>query len=71
MDEFNYVIAQPWGEESQTLKVYTYGTTVFYGSLDQATALRDLIRENTGDDKWGIHKVSLEVLSSEFITDAR
>lgn len=45
MSIINYVIAAPWPRQPESLCVYAWGNEVHSGTLEQAIALRDKIRD--------------------------
>ena len=42
-DEINYCIGRPWNNGTDSINVYAYGTSTFYGSLQNAKDMRDFI----------------------------
>lgn len=64
MEEFNYVIARKWFNDSNQLNCYTYHNTVFYGDLKDAQNTLEFIkgRADEHQDEYQIYKLSDEPL---------
>jgi hypothetical protein len=64
MEEFNYVIARKWFDDSNQLNCYTYHNTVFYGDLKDAQNTLEFIkgRADEHQDEYQIYKLSDEPL---------
>ena len=64
MEEFNYVIARKWFDDSNQLSCYTYHNTVFYGDLKDAQNTLEFIkgRADEHQDEYQIYKLSDEPL---------
>jgi hypothetical protein len=64
--QFNYVIARPWHPNgpSTSLCCYSYGATVFYGTMDDAINTRDFIRSRAGEhsDEYEIYEINSEFI---------
>jgi hypothetical protein len=50
--EFNYAIGRYWKADSGTIAVYTYGSEVHCGNLDQAKSLLKMIQEKADNKKY-------------------
>lgn len=51
-EEFNYIIARPWNEGDHTnLCYYTYGMSVFHGTVKDARNTREYINKRCDDGK--------------------
>ena len=65
MEEFNYVIARKWFDDSNQLNCYTYHNTVFYGDMKDARNTLEFIRGRADEDKaheFEIYKIGDEPL---------
>ena len=51
MDNFNYVIARRWYDDSNQLNCYTYFNTVFYGNIEEAREQLEFLRGRADEDK--------------------
>lgn len=62
MEQFNYVIARKWFNDSDQLNCYTYHNTVFFGTLEDAIEQRDFIRGRAEEhaDEFDIYKIDSE-----------
>jgi hypothetical protein len=59
-DVFNYVIARRWYNDSNQLCCYAYGSTVFYGDMEDAISTRNFIRsrsEDNNDEHFGEYEI--------------
>jgi hypothetical protein len=65
-EKFNYVIARPWHPDgsSNSLCCYSYGSTVFHGTIEEAIRTRDFIR---GRDDEHSGEYEIYEINSEFI----
>jgi hypothetical protein len=54
--KFNYVVAKPWNENSNSLCCYTYGTTVQYGDDDNAEFFKEYVEKET-KEKYFVYKI--------------
>jgi hypothetical protein len=59
-DEFNYVIARKWFDETNQLCCYSYHNTVFYGNMQDAQNMLEFIKGRADEkaDEYLIYKVS-------------
>jgi hypothetical protein len=51
MNEFNYVIARKWFDNSNQLNCYTYHNTVFHGDIEDARNTLEFIKDRVDEDK--------------------
>lgn len=60
MEEFNYVIARMWFEDSNELDCYAIHNTIFYGTMEDAEAQLEFIKGRVDEneaDEYRIYKV--------------
>lgn len=50
LEEFHYVIAKIWENTDDHLCNYAYGREVFRGTIEDARAMREFIRERANDN---------------------
>lgn len=65
MEQFNYVIARRWDEKETQLNCYTFHTTVFYGSIEDAKNTLEFIKGRADENKaeeFQIYKIDDEPL---------
>lgn len=57
-EEFSYCIGRPWYPDKldSAICVYSYGSSVFHGTMENARGMRDFI-EGREDEKYGIYKL--------------
>ena len=69
MEKFNYVIARPWYSDgsSNSLCCYSYGSTVFHGTMEDAITTRDFIRSRADEhsDEYEIYKINDDFIKVE------
>jgi hypothetical protein len=58
-NNFNYVIARRWFDDSNQLNCYTYHNTVFYGDMEDAKNTLEFIRGRVDEksDEYQIYKI--------------
>jgi hypothetical protein len=58
-DQFNYVIARRWRDDSNELCCYSYNNTVFYGDTKDAISTRNFIRGRADghNEEYEIYKI--------------
>ena len=59
MEYFNYVIARKWNEGENNLCCYTYGSTVFYCTMEEANDMLKFIRNRVDEhsNEYEIYKI--------------
>ena len=62
--QFNYCIGNPWEEGSNNLSIYTLGTQVHYGTMEQAEAMRAGISRRAGKE-YEIYKIDNQPLTRD------
>lgn len=50
-NNFNYVIARRWFDDSNQLNCYTFHSTIFYGDMEDANNTLEFIKDRADEDK--------------------
>lgn len=58
MKKFNYCVGRYWNGKDGQVSVYAYGSEVHYGTMEDAIAFRDYVKQQSPEHNWKIFELS-------------